>query len=254
VQTPAGDIVRLVVGGKNKRRPVVRTCTYDQAVKEVLVLIWESFDQMCGKRLVAIHPEVLPLLWRDPRAPMSEVVYQKLQGISAATTDRLLKDERAKHRLKGISHTKPSAMLKNRVPIRVSSEVPVQEPGHSQIDLVGHEGGNPSGHFAFTLDAVELYSGWVEPRIVLNKAHRWVKAAVQSIQHTAVVPIKILHSDNDSAFINEPLQSWCEATDIRFYRGRPWHSNDTCYVEQKNYNIVRQRSATPATRPRKRLP
>ena len=240
VQTPAGDVVRLVVGCRNKRRPVVRTCTYDQAVKEVLVLIWESFDQMCGKRLVAILPLVLPLLWRDPRAPMSEVVYQKLQEISAATIDRLLKGERAKRRLKGISHTRPSAVLKSRVPIRISSEVPVQEPGHFQIDLVGHEGGNPNGHFAFTLDAVELYSGWVEPRVVLNKAHRWVRTAVESIHRTAVVPIKSLHSDNDSAFINEPLQSWCAAANIQFFRGRPWHSNDTCFVEQKNYNIVRQ--------------
>jgi hypothetical protein len=240
IQTPAGEAVRLVVGCKNRRRAVVRSCTYDQAVKEVLVLLWESFDQMCGKRLVAILPEVLPILQRRGGSPLNEVVYQKLKGISAATIDRLLKGERAKRRLKGIAHTTPSTALKSRVPMRISSELPVQEPGHFQIDLVGHEGGNPNGHFAFTLDAVELYSGWVEPRIVLNKAHRWVKTAVESIQSTAVVPIKSLHSDNDSAFINEPLQSWCSTAQIEFYRGRPWHSNDTCYVEQKNYNIVRQ--------------
>ena len=240
VQTPEGELVRLVVGCKNTRRPGVRACTYDQAVREVLILIWESFDQMCGKRLAAILPEVLPILRRRAGSPLDDVVYQKLQGISAATIDRLLRGERAKRRLKGIAHTKPTTALKSRVPMLISSELPVQEPGHFQIDLVGHEGGNPNGHFAFTLDAVELYSGWVEPRIVLNKAHRWVKMALESIQRNAVVPIKSLHSDNDSAFINEPLQSWCSATHIEFFRGRPWHSNDTCYVEQKNYNIVRQ--------------
>jgi hypothetical protein len=54
------------------------------------------------------------------------------------------------------------------------------------------------------------------------------------------VPLKSLHSDNDSSFLNEPLQRWCGQNSIPYARGRPYHSNDTCYVEQKNYNIVRQ--------------
>ena len=240
VRRADGRAVRLVVGRKNKRRAAARPAIYDGEVKEVLILVWESFDQMCGKRLVAFLPQVLPMLRRTQRLAVSQAVYQKLLGISAATVDRLLKEERAKRRLKGIAHTKPSSVLKSRVPIVISSELPVQEAGHFQIDLVGHEGGNPNGHFAFTLDAVELYSGWVEPRILLNKAHRWVKNALESIHLTAVVPIKSLHSDNDSAFINEPLHDWCTANHIDIFRGRPWHSNDTCYVEQKNYNIVRQ--------------
>lgn len=239
VKSPNGQVVRLVVGRRNKRRSVARSAVYDQAVKEMVVLLWESFDQMCGKRLVGMLPKVLPILRRRGHLH-DEAVYQKLLSISAATIDRLLKEERAKRRLKGISHTKPSTLLKSQVPIVISSELPVEEAGHFQIDLVGHEGGNPNGHFAFTLDAVELYSGWVEPRILLNKAHRWVKKALESIHRNAVVPIKSLHSDNDSAFINEPLHSWCDENHIETFRGRPWHSNDTCYVEQKNYNIVRQ--------------
>jgi hypothetical protein len=108
----------------------------------------------------------------------------------------------------------------------ISSELPVGEPGRFQIDLVGHDGGNPNGHFAFSLNAVELYSGWVEPRILLNKARRWVKKAVQSVKTTTVLTIKSPHSDNDSVFINEPLQAWCRLEGIAFSRGRPYHSND----------------------------
>jgi hypothetical protein len=122
----------------------------------------------------------------------------------------------------------------------ISSELPVDEPGHYQLDLVGHDGGNPNGQFAFTLNAVELFSGWVEPRILLNKAHRWSQQAMKSIQNASPLPLKGLHSDNDSAFLNEPLQSWCATQGIPYTRARPYHSNDTCYVEQKNYNIVRQ--------------
>jgi hypothetical protein len=235
-----GKPVRLVVGRRNLRRPVVRPRKYDAAVKKILALLWECFDQMCGKRLVAILPDVLPVLARRKGLPQADPVYKKLLEISAATIDRLLKPERAKRRLKGIAHTKPSSLLKSSIPIVISSELPVGEPGYYQLDLVGHDGGNPNGQFAFTLNAVELFSGWVEPRILLNKAQRWSKEALKSIQIASPLPLKGLHSDNDSAFLNEPLQRWCATQSIPYTRARPYHSNDTCYVEQKNYNIVRQ--------------
>lgn len=66
-------------------------------------------------------------------------LWKKLATISAATIDRLLKAERAKRRLNGISHTKPTSALKSSIPIVISSELPVGEPGHFQIDLVGHD-------------------------------------------------------------------------------------------------------------------
>jgi hypothetical protein len=165
---------------------------------------------------------------------------EKLLRISAATVERMLKEERAKHRLKGNSHTKPSSLLKSQIPIVISSELNRDEPGHYQIDLVGHDGGNPNGQFAFSLDAIELSSGWVEPRGLLNKAHRWSLQALQSVHESSPVPVKSVHSDNDSAFLNDALQSWCKRMHIPYARGRPYHSNDTCFVEQKNYNIVRQ--------------
>ena len=51
-----GKPVRLVVGSRNPRRQAQRPRTYDQAVKKLLVGLWECFDQMCGKRLVAGLP------------------------------------------------------------------------------------------------------------------------------------------------------------------------------------------------------
>jgi hypothetical protein len=235
-----GKAVRLVVGRRNKRRVVARPRTYDERVERVLVFVWECFDYMCGKRLAAILPRLLPLLVRHRRLKKSEPTYQKLLRISAATIDRLLAKERASRRLKGISHTKPSSQLKSSIPIVISSELPRDQPGCYQIDLVGHDGGNPNGQFAFSLTAIELYSGWVEPRILLNKAQRWSKEALISVKEASPVPLKCLHSDNDSAFLNEQLQRWARGAGICYARARPYHNNDTCYVEQKNYNIVRQ--------------
>jgi hypothetical protein len=240
LQDAEGKPVRLVVGSRNPRRQAVRPRKYNEAVKKLLVGLWESFDQMCGKRLVAVLSDVLPVLAKRQGLKKTTPVYQKLLRISAATIDRLLKSERAKRRLKGIAHTRPSSLLKSSIPIVISSELPVDRPGTYQIDLVGHDGGNPNGHFAFTLNAVELFCGWVEPRILLNKAQRWSKEAVKSIQIASPIPLQGLHSDNDSSFLNEPLQSWCASQGIPYSRARPYHSNDTCYVEQKNFNIVRQ--------------
>ena len=240
VRAADGTMAKLVVGRRNQRRPTVRPRLYDEQVRRVLLYLWDCFDQMCGKRLAALVPQMLPLLLKHTMLKKTDATYGKLQHISPATIDRLLKPERARRRLKGIAHTKPSTALKNSVPVVISSELRTEEPGHYQIDLVGHDGGNPNGHFAFTLTAVELYSGWVEPCSLLNRAHRWSKEAIQGVAQRSPVALKSLHSDNDSSFLNEPLQRWCAQRSIPYRRGRPYHSNDTCYVEQKNYNIVRQ--------------
>jgi hypothetical protein len=235
-----GQPAQLVVGKKNKRRAAKRRCIYDQAVRNEILFLWDCFDQMCGKRLVAMLPDLLPVLVQRSRIRTDEAIYEKLSRISAATVDRMLTEERKKRRLKGHTHTKPSSILKSQIPILISSELNRTVAGHYQIDLVGHEGGNPNGHFAFTLNAVELSSGWIEPQILLNKAHRWAKEAIGRIKILSPIPILSFHSDNDSSFLNEPLQRWCQEHHIHYTRARPYHCNDTCYVEQKNYNIVRQ--------------
>ena len=235
-----GKTVKLVVGRKHKRRVSPHPRTYGEAVKKQIVFLWDCFDQMCGKRLVAMLPDILPVLVQRQHIREDEQVYEKLQRISAATIDRMLRAEREKRRLKGTSHTKPSSLLKSQIPIIISSELNTNTPGHYQIDLVGHDGGNPNGRFAFTLNAVELCSGWIEPHILQNKAHRWAKEAIGKMKTNSPLPILSFHSDNDSVFLNENLQRWCQEQNIRYTRSRPYHCNDTCYVEQKNYSIVRQ--------------
>jgi hypothetical protein len=240
VRDPSGALMTLVVGRRKKRRPTVRSRKYDQTVKRVLIFLWDCFDQMCGKRLAAVLPLMLARLVKQGKLSKGSTTYAKLLHISPATIDRLLKEERARRRLRGLAHTKPSTALKNSIPVVISSELRRDEPGHYQIDLVGHDGGNPNGHFAYTLTAVELYSGWVEPRALLNKAHHWAQEAIRNVKDSSPVALQSLHSDNDSSFLNEPLQQWCSLQSIPYRRARPYHSNDTCYVEQKNYNIVRQ--------------
>lgn len=235
-----GQMVELRVGAVKRRRASQRPRVYDEPVVKVLKVIWESFDYMCGQRLAAMIKETLPVLVGSGELYCNQNTYQKLLSISGATVDRLLRAEKVKMQIRGRSHTKPTSRLKAQIPILTWSELKVSEPGHYQLDLVGHEGGNPRGVFAFSLDCEELFSGWIEPRSLQNRAHRWTVQAVKDVKEESPIPMKSIHSDNGGEFINETLLQWCEDHGIAFYRSRAYRKNDTCYVEQKNYNIIRQ--------------
>ena len=90
-----------------------------------------------------------------------------------------------------------------------------------------------------TLSATDVYSGWVELRPLLNKAHKWVLEALPAVKSSLPFPFLGLDSDNGSEFINRPLQQWCSQQRIQFTRSRPYRKNDNCYVEQKNNSCVR---------------
>ena len=41
-------------------------------------------------------------------------------------------------------------------------------------------------------------------------------------------------------FINHHLKRYCQEEEISFTRSRPYRKNDNCFVEQKNYSVVRR--------------
>jgi hypothetical protein len=49
-----------------------------------------------------------------------------------------------------------------------------------------------------------------------------------------------LDSDSGSEFLNSALIEYCAEQHITFTRGRPYRKNDGCYVEQKNWAVVRR--------------
>jgi len=234
-----GQMVQLVVGASRPRRPRARPRVYDEAVQRVLIRIWQCFDYMCGQRLAAMLKESLPQMVGLGEIRCRATTAEKLMRISGATIDRLLRQEKARRKLRGTSHTKPTSLLKAQIPILTWSDLCVSEPGHYQMDLVGHDGGLSRGEYAFSVNCIELFSGWSEPRVLVNKAHRWVCAAAEEIRQVVPVPMKSLHTDCGGEFINAQLVGWCQKHGIEFARGRPYRRNDTCYVEQKNFNPIR---------------
>ena len=88
---------------------------------------------------------------------------------------------------RGRSHTKPGTLLKSQIPIRTWSEWDEGRPGFVEIDLVGHEGGNPLGEFCFTLTVTDVATGFTLNRSVKNKAAVGVTEAIDHV--AAQVPL-----------------------------------------------------------------
>lgn len=222
--------------GRGGGRPKV----YGQDVLSVLVTIWYLMDCICGKRLAPILAEVLRKLEHFREITVDEQVRGKLGGLSAATIDRLLAPERKKYALKGRSKTKPGTLLKHQVPIRTFSDWDEQRPGFVEVDLVGHDGGDSRGEYVQTLNVTDVCTGWTEMQAVRNKAQRWVFEALQDIRGRMPFPLVGIDSDNGGEFINDQLVRYCQDEKITFTRTRSYRKNDNCFVEQKNYSIVRR--------------
>lgn len=213
---------------------------YTQNILDALKKIWGILNFPCGKRLVPFLPEILRVLDRCGELRPTKEVGDNLKAISPATVDRLLRPERKKLELKGRSGTKPGSLLKHKIPIRTFADWDNAKPGFLQIDLVGHEGGNAEGDFCQTLDATDVATGWTEPVAVKNKAQVWVFEALQDIEKRLPFPMLGINSDSGSEFINAHLFRYCQNKPIAFTRGRTGRKNDNCYIEQKNYTVVRQ--------------
>jgi len=160
-------VIKADVKKKAKRQ---KQRFYDKKVKNAIKAIWEMMNCICGKRLAPIIKELAIKLKEFKELDIDINTEQKLLKISSATIDRLLKEDRKMYELKSRSYTKPGTLIKSQIPIRTFSQWDEHCPGFLEIDLVGHEGGDPSGEFIQSLNSVDICTGWVELDAVRNKA------------------------------------------------------------------------------------
>ncbi len=220
------------------RRP--RERTYGRETLVPLRRIWAVLDGPSGKRLAPFMAEIVQVLERCDELEVSPEVREKLLAVSSATIDRMLAPERARLKVKGRSGTKPGSMLKRQIPIRTFAQWDEGRPGFCEVDLVGHDGGSLAGEYCHTLDLTCVKTGWTEPRAIKAKAQRWVREALADIERDLPFPLLGIDCDNGSEFINVELFDWCTERGITFTRSRPYRKNDSCFVEQKNWPVVRQ--------------
>lgn len=222
------------------RSPRPPRYTYGPEVITALELCWAELDAPTGKVLASALPDLVPNLLAHGALVAEAATVDALLSMSAATVDRRLGKARAGLTVRGTSHTKPGSMLKSSIPQKTWSEWDNTVPGFLQIDLVGHDGGDNNGHFYFTLDATDVATGWTESITVRSKGERIVHTGLTELHLRFPFAIQGIHSDNGSEFINHLMARWCDTHEITFTRGRPAHSNDQAYIEQKNWSQVRR--------------
>jgi hypothetical protein len=215
---------------------------YQEAEVRLLQACWEVTDGLCGKRLAPFLPELLERLGACDALPTEATpdVVSRVAGMSSATVDRCLKPYRERWPGRGRGLTKPGTLLKSQVPVRTFAEWDDARPGFLEIDLVAHCGATGAGEFLFTLSAVDVATGWMGLEGVLNKGELAVFEALGRLRSRLPFPTLGLDSDNGSEFINHHLVRWCGTEGITLTRSRPYRKNDQCFIEQKNWSVVRR--------------
>lgn len=219
---------------RKKRKPI-----YDIYVVIQLKQLWKLMDYPCGLRMKPMLKEWIQKLKNFSEVIMSNEMESKLLKISASTIDRkLIKAKTEEHR-KTFSTTRPGTLLKNQIPIRTSSWEETQI-GNCELDTVAHCGDSSSGLFAFTLNLVDMLTGWDESETVLGKGEKGIILALENIKKRLPFNLFCIDPDNGGEFINYAMVKYCLKNKIGFTRGRPYKKNDNAHIEQKNWTHVRK--------------
>jgi len=225
--------------GPRPRRVPARRPLYSAAVIDVLAELWVASGYLCAVRLKAALPTWLP--WLRRRIALLPGQERQLLAISPRQLERRLqaRKQTVKRRLYGT--TRPGSLLKHMIPIK-TDQWDVTKAGYLEIDLVSHSGADATGEYLYTLDAVDIQTGWVERQAVRGKGQHGILAALQAIAQRLPFALRGIDSDNGSEFINNHLWAFCQRAQppIQFTRSRPYKKDDNAHIEQKNWTHVRK--------------
>ena len=236
------SLLRLLHAPTLARRPrtTPRPKTYGARVEDAIRVIWESLDYICAERLTPALPTTAEALIQHGELALSDEVLAQLGTISIASVQR---------RLKRFTQDTPHLPRKGPEQAnRVARDIPMQkipwdtsDPGHFEVDLVHHGGPEPHGDYVYTLQLIDVATGWSERVAVFGRSQRMMEGGFRRILDRLPFAVRELHPDNGSEFLNAHLvRFWGEAVKgVRLSRSRPYQKNDNRFVEQKNATLVR---------------
>jgi hypothetical protein len=221
---------------KRGRRPFYQR----EEILKPLKQIWLAANLPCSKRLKAILPLWLPG-YSQAFTPLAPKVIKALCTISAATMDRLLQPVRVQYKTRGRTTTKPGTLLRTHIPIK-TNQWDETRPGYLEADTVAHCGTSLLGTFAYTVDLVDIATGWTEQRAVWGKGEIMVLEQIHEVEECLPFPILGFDSDNGGEFLNYHLfRHFTERKQpVAFTRSRAYHKDDNAHIEQKNWTRYNQ--------------
>ena len=223
-------------GGPSAKKRGRRGRCYGAAEASVLRKIWLASEQPCGKRMRAVLTLWLPA-YEKREGPLDAAVRARLQRISAAQIDRLLRRSKAGGKRRPRAGTGAMA----QVPLR-ERPATATEPGWVQMDTVWHCGESTRGSFVCSLTAVDTCTQWTELRAMWNHSERSTLERIGQIEAALPFALKGCHTDNGTEFLNWSLWRYLRERPqpVEQTRSRPYRKNDNAHAEQKNRVLIRQ--------------
>jgi transposase InsO family protein len=224
--------------GSKRRQTRQRPSLYDEAARGALIVLWEASDRICGKRLKALLPILLPALERNGHLKLETEIRCKILSMSAATIDRLLHVPRHTTLAKKPPRVVPE--IRRRIKMRTFADWNEPLPGNMEMDLVAHCGEANRGSYIHSLVLTDIASGWTEAAPIVVREGSLVVETLERIRMGLPFALRALDVDNGSEFVNNRLIEYCLGHGIELSRSRPYRKNDQAWIEQKNGAVVRK--------------
>jgi hypothetical protein len=221
------------------KRYKMRGRIYDQAVIDPLLILWRATNEICGERFHPFIPVLLPKLIELGEIKIDSRIKEKLLQISLGTVKRVIRKTKRRSKIKIKGTTKPGSILKKQIAVRYGRWTDT-DPGWCETDTVAHCSDDVSGEFIYSLDVIDICSGWSEQAAIWGKGEMATREQMDNIRKRLPFRLLGLDPDNGSEFINWQMLRYCKKNSITLTRSRPYSKNDNAHVEQKNYTAIRQ--------------
>jgi transposase InsO family protein len=200
---------------------------YTRAAIELLAIVEEAHESLSG-------PATRRILQREYQH-YGKPEYERLASISVAHLYNLRRQPRSRERRLNYTKTKPTAVAigERRRPD------PQGQPGYLRIDTV-HQGDQPGAQGVYPSNAVDQVTQWEIVSATARISEAWLEPVLAALLRQFPFPIRGVHSDNGSQFINQTVARLLNKLLIEQTKSRPRHSNHNGLVETKNGAVIRK--------------
>ena len=229
-------------GPNRKKRKQQRGRKYGAKVDDAIRIIGSTLDWICAERLTPGLVEMALHLARHGEMIVDDELLELLGAISIPTVRRTV------NRVRQDEYRLPQRKGKRRYRNSVADQIVMRVipwdiaiPGHFEVDLVHHAGPDVRGECVYTVQFIDVKTGWSERIAVLGRSYSRMREAFAKFLAQCPIPVLEIHSDNGPEFMNAHLQRFFadKFRGATFTRSRPWQKNDNRFVEQKNSTLVR---------------
>jgi len=224
---------------RERKRSKTRQKKYSMETIEAVKLLWRASGEICAERLYPFMSELLKRLIVHNQLEVSPETKEQLCKISLGKVKDIIAHTKRRSFVKIGGLTKPGSIIKSQIALRYG-RWEEKEPGWLETDTVGHSGGNLKGEFIYSLNMIDVASGWSEQAAIWGKSERATTKQIDRIRKRLPFAMKGIDPDNGGEFINWQMHRYCKKNQITFTRAREYHPNDQAHVEQKNYTAIRK--------------